>query len=59
MLKCGNGSTETEVQKPKYGSEKNSRLSVFSALLARERVVTANPKATQTVSGPIYAPGFS
>ena len=57
MLKCGNGSNETEVQKPKYGSEKNSRLSVFSALLARERVVTA--KATQMVSWPIYAPGFS
>ena len=32
-LKCGNRSTETEVRKPKYGSEKNSRLSVFSALL--------------------------
>ena len=57
MLKSGNGSNETEVQKPKYGSEKNSRLSVFSALLARECVVTA--KATQMVSWSIYAPGFS
>ena len=26
-------SAETEVRKPKYGSEKKSRLSVFSALL--------------------------
>ena len=31
--KYGNGSTETEVRKPKYGSEKKSRLSVSSALL--------------------------
>ena len=32
-------STEIEVQKPKYGSEKNSRLSVFSALLTHECVL--------------------
>ena len=31
--KYGNGSTEMEVRKPKYGSEKKSRLSVSSALL--------------------------
>ena len=39
-LKCeyGNGSTETEVRKLKYGSEKNSHLSVFSALLTHECV---------------------
>ena len=28
----------TEVQKPKYGSEKKSRLSVFTALLTHECV---------------------
>ena len=36
MLKCGNQSTETEVRKPKYGSEKKSRLSVFSAFLTNK-----------------------
>ena len=38
MLKCGNQSTEKEVRKPKYGSEKKSFLSVFSALLSHEYV---------------------
>ena len=33
MLKCGNRSTEMEVRKRKYGSEKKSCLSVFSVLL--------------------------
>ena len=37
-LKCGNRSMETEGQKRKYGSEKKSRLSVFSALLTHECV---------------------
>ena len=36
MLKCGNRSTETEVRKPKCGSEKKSRLSVSSALLTHD-----------------------
>ena len=35
-LKCGNRSAETEVRKPKYGSEKKSRLSVSSALLTHD-----------------------
>ena len=34
--KYGNGSTETEVRKPKCGSEKKSRLSVSSALLTHD-----------------------
>ena len=38
MLKCGNRSTEMEVQKQKHGNEKKSRLSVFSAFLTHERV---------------------
>ena len=36
--KYRNGSTETEVRKRKYGSEKKSRLSVFSAFLTHEYV---------------------
>ena len=36
-LKCGNRSTETEVRKPKYESEKKSRLGcLVSALLTHE-----------------------
>ena len=37
-LKCGNRSTEMEVRKPKYGSEKKSRLSMFSAFLTHKCV---------------------
>ena len=35
-LKCGNRNTETEVRKPKYGSEKKSRLLMSSALLTHD-----------------------
>ena len=38
-LKCGNRSTETEVWKPKCGSEKKSRLSVSSALLTHVKAL--------------------
>ena len=37
-LKCGNQSTEMEVQKLKYGSEKKSCLFMFSASLTYDRV---------------------
>ena len=33
MLQCGNRSTEMEVRKPKYGSERKSHLSVSSACI--------------------------
>jgi len=38
MMKGGNRSTETEVQKPKYRSEKKSCLLVSSALLTHKCV---------------------
>ena len=38
-LKCGNQTTETEVRKPKYGSEKKSRLLMSSALLTHVKAL--------------------
>ena len=38
-LKCGNRSTETEVRKPKYGSEKKSHPLMSSALLTHVKAL--------------------